>query len=406
MKLRSLPLAARLLIGGTVLAGAGAVALRVPEAAHWTRSDVITLVGLSLAILVTEQFSVPLRRRTESLNFTLTDAAFTAGVILARPGVVAVAVLAGVVAGQLLKRWDGLKVAFNVGTYLVGITGAEAVYHAFGPAGARDPEAWGAAAAGMAGFGVANILLVSSIVSMVERKPLSRLIESTLALDLAHRAGNTAIGVAFAVVRTVSPWIVAPVLVCLALAYLAYEAWVETLRERDEIRTLYEVEHQLLTPIETTADLQPVLEVVRRLLRASRVELSLLENGQGPASGLGGPASVVASVNGNGNGVKGGRGMADSAQVAMVGGAEGLFGMLVLHRERPLDDAERSLLEAVASKVSVMLRNNRLFRETLEQAELADVVSHTWDGIFVVSPAGTILSWNPSMERITGLAPT
>ena len=404
MKLRSLPLGARVLIAATVVAGVGAVILRVPEAAGWTRPDVLTLAGLALAILVTEQFSVPLRLRTETLNFTLTDAAFTAGLILARPSVLTVAVLCGVVAGQLMKRWDGLKVAFNVGTYLIGITGAEIVYHAFGPTGARDPQAWGAAAAAMAVFAVVNIVLVTSIVSRVERKPASRLIESTLALDLAHRAGNTAIGVAFALVRTVSPLIVPPVLVCLALAYLAYEAWVETLRERDEIRTLYEVEQHLLAPIETTADLEPVLEVVRRMLRASRVELSLLEQAHGSESSLGGSASVVASMNGNGSAAEGHReGLSHSAQVAMVGSGEGVSGMLMVHRERPLDDAERSVLEAVASKISVMLRNNRLFRETLEQAELADVVSHTSDGIFVVSPAGAILSWNPSMERITGL---
>jgi PAS domain S-box-containing protein len=407
LKLRTLPLGARLLIAGTLVAGAAAVAQRVPEATTWTRTDVLTLAGLVLAILVTEQFSVPLRLRTETLNFTLTDAAFTAGLILARPSVVTLAVLWGVVAGQLMKRWDPLKVAFNVGTYLVGITAAEVVYHAFGPTGARDPEAWGAAAAAMAVFAVANILLVSSILSLVERKPPSRLIESTLALDLAHRAGNTTIGVAFAVVRTVNPVIAPPVLVFLALAYLAYEAWVETLRERDEIRTLYEVERHLLAPIETTADLQPVLEVARRMLRASRVELSLLESEAGSQTGLGGPASVVASVNGHAGGSAGSNGererLSHSAQVAMVGGPEGLSGMVIVHRERPLDDAERSVLEAVASKISVMLHNNRLFRETLEQAELADVVSHTWDGIFVIAPTGNVLSWNPSMERITGL---
>jgi PAS domain S-box-containing protein len=141
------------------------------------------------------------------------------------------------------------------------------------------------------------------------------------------------------------------------------------------------------------------------MLHARRVELSLLERREGSEQGLGGPASVVATVNGQ-NGHSSGREhdvWSQSAQVAMVGGPEGLSGMLIVHRERPLDDAERSVLETVASKVSVMLHNNRLYRESLEQADLADVVSHTWDGIFVVSPAGAVQSWNPSMERITGL---
>ena len=385
------------------------MAYRIPEAATWTRSDVLALVGLALATLVTEQFSIPLRLGTETLNFTLTDATWTAGLILARPSVLTAAVLLGVLAGQRLKRWDGLKIAFNLGTYVVGLTAAQVVYGALGPEGARDPVAWGAAFAGMMAFAVANVLLISSIVAQVEGKPLSRLVSSTLTLELAHRVANTGIGVAFAFVRTVNPFIVPPVLLCLALTYLAYEAWVETIRERDEIRALYEVERHLLTPIETTADLQPVLEVVRGMLGAGRVELSLLD--QGAASTIGGPASVVASAEGaNGNETNGSDlhppvpSPEHPSHVAMVGTAEGLGGMLIVHRKEPLADAERSLLESVASKIEVMLRNNRLFKKTLEQAELADVVSHTWDGIFVISPEGLVLSWNPSMERITGLS--
>jgi PAS domain S-box-containing protein len=197
--------------------------------------------------------------------------------------------------------------------------------------------------------------------------------------------------------------VVPPVLVCLALAYLAYEAWVETIRERDEIRALYEVERHLLTPIESTADIEPVLEVVRRMLRADRVELSLLE--RDGSSAIDGPASVVASADDESDGAAAtGRTGAVSPHVAMVQTGNHVSGMLIVHREEPLDDTERTVLETVASKISVMLRNNRLYRETLEQAELADVVSHTWDGIFVVSPEGSILSWNPSMERITGLS--
>ena len=403
MKLRSLPRGGRILFGFTLAAGAAAVAVRLPEAGTWTGSDLLTLAGLALATFATEQFSVPLRLRTETLNFTLTDAAWTAGLMLARPGVLIAAVGLGVIVGQRVKHWEGLKIAFNVGTYLVAVTAAQVVYEAFGPTGARDPEAWGAAVAAMMAFGVVNMLLVSSIVSLVERKPLSRLVSSTLALDLAHRVGNSTIGVAFAVVRTVNPLIALPVLACLALAYLAYEAWVETIRERDEIRALYEVERHLLAPIETTADLEPVLEVVRRMLRADRVELSLLE--EEGASSIGGPASIVASAVGHEeNGAQLSEHESETGtQVALVGTPDGLSGMLIVRREQPLSNAERSMLESVAAKVSVMVRNARMYRETLEQAELAGVVSHTWDGIFVVSEDGAILSWNPSMERITGL---
>jgi PAS domain S-box-containing protein len=57
----------------------------------------------------------------------------------------------------------------------------------------------------------------------------------------------------------------------------------------------------------------------------------------------------------------------------------------------------------LASQVSARHRNQQLFDETVEQrGHLADVVGSSSDGIFVVSGAGTVLSWNPAMERITG----
>src|ERR671932_1456687 len=108
MKLRTLPRGARILFGITLAAGAGAVAIRVAEATTWNGADLLTLAGLALATFVTEQFSVPLRLRTETLNFTLTDAAWTAGLILARPGVLVTAVALGVVVGQRAKHWEGL----------------------------------------------------------------------------------------------------------------------------------------------------------------------------------------------------------------------------------------------------------------------------------------------------------
>src|SRR5204863_6294196 len=49
------------------------------------------------------------------------------------------------------------------------------------------------------------------------------------------------------------------------------------------------------------------------------------------------------------------------------------------------------------------LVNQRLFSETEEQrTQLADILAHTSDGIFELSPEGRIVSWSPAMEHITG----
>src|SRR5919204_2094659 len=402
MKIRGLPPAAKFLFFATLGGGVAVAAIRLPQAVTWNAKDVVALCGLAAAILITELFSVPLKLRTETLNFMLTDAAYVAGLILVRPSVLTFAVLSAVFAGQLIKRWDVLKVAFNVATYLIGMTAAQYIVAGLaGPTMGRTHEAltWGAAALGMVAFAAVNVVLVSGIISLVERKSFVRVVSPTIGLELAHRAGNVAIGLTFAVLYTVSKLALPPAALIVALAFVAYHGWVQAIRERDHLRVLHEVEHKLLNPLDTAAELEPVLQLVKRMLQATGVELSIFDGDEArtySSEGIPGP------VGGNGNGHRRGADE-ESAQIAMVGDGDSAGGMLIIRRNRPLADAERSVVESVASRISVMLRNNRLFMETLEQAELADVVSHTWDGIFVVSNEGTILSWNPSMERITGL---
>src|SRR5436190_18769390 len=202
MRMRTLSRAARLLFFAATCGGVAAAAIRIPDVAHWHRSDVLALAGLAAAILVTELFSIPLRLRTETLNFMLTDAAYIAGLILVRPSVLTFAVVAGVFVGQLLKRWDVRKVAFNVGVYLIGITAAQLIVRAIAgsaPLAAREPRTWIAAIVGMAAFAVLNVALVSGIISLVERKSFATVVAPTLGLEAAHRAGNIAIGLTFAV---------------------------------------------------------------------------------------------------------------------------------------------------------------------------------------------------------------
>ena len=302
-----------------------------------------------------------------------------------------------------MKRWDVRKVAYNVGVYLVGITAAQAIVRAVAgsaPLGPKDPKTWAAAVLGMSAFAVVNVVLVSGIISLVERKSFARVVAPTLGLEVAHRAGNVAIGLTFAVLYKVNALALPPAALVVALAYLAYQGWVAAIRERDRLRVLQEVERRLLNPLDVGAEMEPVLQLVKRMLGAASVELSVFDQDDARTySSEGTPAAVAADGNGNGHG-----GDPESSQIAMVGGEGGVGGMLIIRRNRPLSDSERSVLESVASRISVMLHSNRMFMETLEQAELADVVSHTWDGIFVVSHEGRIVSWNPSMERITGVA--
>src|SRR5919204_2510678 len=325
MRMRTLSPAARFLFFATISGGVAAAAIRVADVSRWDGSDVLALGGLTAAILVTELFSVPLRLRTETLNFMLTDAAYIAGLVLVRPSVLTFAVVAGVFVGQLLKRWDVRKIAFNVGVYLVGITGAQYIVRAIAgtaPLAAREPRTWVAAVLGMAAFAVANVVLVSGIISLVERKSFARVVGPTLGLEAAHRAGNLAIGLTFAALYKVNALALPPAAIVVGLAFIAYQGWVAAIRERDRLRVLQEVERRLLNPLDVGAEMEPVLQLVKRMLGAASVELSVFDEDDARTySSEGTPAAVAADGNGNGHRATGDP---ESSQIAMVGGDGGV----------------------------------------------------------------------------------
>jgi PAS domain S-box-containing protein len=93
-----------------------------------------------------------------------------------------------------------------------------------------------------------------------------------------------------------------------------------------------------------------------------------------------------------------------SPQIALIGGPDDAKGVVAVYRDQPLTAAERSLLEALAAQISVRLSNHKLFFQAFQQAQLAEIVEHTSDGIFVISHDGRVVSWNPAMERISGRA--
>src|SRR5919202_4717079 len=101
----SLPGPVRALIAAVVVAGAGAVAFRLPDVTSWSRGDVLAFVAIAMATVVGEQFTLQFRQRQETKNISLTDAVFAGALVLARPSVLTMAVGAGVIVGHGMRGW-------------------------------------------------------------------------------------------------------------------------------------------------------------------------------------------------------------------------------------------------------------------------------------------------------------
>ena len=396
--------AALTLIGATVLAGAGAIAFRAPEIATWNQADVLTLVALTLGVAVAEQFSIPLRHRTETVNFSLTDALWAAALPLARPGVLIVAAAAGVLLGHVANRRAAPKVAFNVGQFAIGIGAAEAVFAQLGSTDVLDPMTWLAIAGAMSVYFVINANLVALVISIVERKPFLAVFLPSSAINVLHWAGNTALGILAAIVWTTSPAGLPLLVIPMVLSYLAYRQWIRTVRERNQMRDLYEAGRVLSGPLEGSGDFAPFVELLEKMLEADSVELVVLDEDAITVHGSTGTRRLTSAEGRNAPPleafVRVHKGL--SPQIALIGGPEDAKGVVAVYRDQALTPTERSLLEALAGQISVRLSNHKLFFQAFQQAQLAEIVEHTSDGIFVISHDGRVVSWNPAMERISG----
>ena len=233
-----LPLGARLLIFTAVGVGAAGVLVRLPDLLVWTAKDFLACLLLAGGIAFAEQFPIPLRHRSETLNFSMTEAVWVGGLILARPSVLTLAVAIGLLAGQFLRRVNTYKMAFNVGQFLVALTVAQAVYRLLHQQATLQPQAWLAASLAMAAYAAVNASLVALVIALAEAKRFMEVLLPPLRVNLIHFAANTAIGLEGAVVWSVNPLALPMLILPLLFAHFGYETLVRSLREGDRVRNL------------------------------------------------------------------------------------------------------------------------------------------------------------------------
>jgi PAS domain S-box-containing protein len=401
----TLPRSVKLLIAGAAVVGVGCIAIRMPEIVRWNMRDVLTVAVIAVLTIVAERCSIPLRRGSETVNFALTDGVWAGALLLVTPGILTVAVLVGVVTGQLLNRWKPVKIVYNAAQFLIGITLAEltfAVLDVWG-SGPTDPARWAAVLLAMYIAFAVNATAIMLVVSMVEGTRFIDVFRLPLALNVMHWLGNVALGILGALSWTLEPFALALMIAPVALAYVTYRRWVESIRERDQMRNLYEAGRALSGPLATTESFGDFLGLLEQLLPADRVELVVVDENTvavHTSSGIrhltvddAGPDPLDAFV-----AVRDGV----APQIALVGEGEDVRGVLAVYRSHVLTATERVLLEGFASQIGARLRNHRVYGKTLERARLSEIVSHTSDGVFTVDTERRITTWNPAMQGIVG----
>ncbi|MGJ7440662.1 sensor histidine kinase [Aquipuribacter sp. MA13-6] len=230
------PLRARIVIGVVIGGGAVALGLQIPGIAAWDRVDVAMFVGLAAAVATAELCQMELPYRREKVTFSISDAIWTAALFLVSPSVLATGLVVGVLLGQLVQPWARVKVAFNAGQFLIGISVALLLFGAAGSPPATQPGGWLAAAVAMAGFQVVNTVSMASVISAIEEESFwSVALPQTRIL---HWVGNLAIGVLGALLWAEAPLALPLLLVPLVITFVAYRGWLRSVEEQQAMREL------------------------------------------------------------------------------------------------------------------------------------------------------------------------
>lgn len=227
---------AKALVAGVVIAGAAAVAVRVPQVAAWDAQQLYLCALMALAVALAELFQMELPYRSERISFSVSDAIWTAGLFLVAPDVLAIGLVVGVLAGQLVQTWALVKVVFNAAQFILGITAALWVFAAFGAPSVTEPVGWLAAGAAMAAFQVVNTILTAGVISLLEREPFWQV--ALVTTGIVHWVGNLAIGILGALLWVTDPIATPLLLVPLGITFLAYRGWLRSVEERDAMRVM------------------------------------------------------------------------------------------------------------------------------------------------------------------------
>lgn len=203
--------------------------------------DPIRAVGLLAAVSVAESIHLRFHWDRTTSDFTFTEVAIVATIILVPFSLGLLLIAGGIVVSQAIRRIAPLKVAFNVGQVTVASATAMGVLAAvpsFGPSIAGHAVL--SVAAGMAVYVLVNLIALTGLLSRIASQAPRDVLREHGALSTLAVVGNTAIGILVAHVWVTQPALLPVLLAPLAAMQLSYRGTVRTRGLLAQLRTEHE----------------------------------------------------------------------------------------------------------------------------------------------------------------------
>ncbi|MGZ4310640.1 MAG: putative bifunctional diguanylate cyclase/phosphodiesterase [Solirubrobacteraceae bacterium] len=172
------------------------------------------------------------------------------------------------------RRLPPIRLAFNLGQFLLGNCFAVLVFHAVAGSSTQiDPTVWGAAALAAVATSVCSVLLISAAVSLSDGRLSPRQVANSMSTDLAVAAVNTSIGLCAATV-VYNDWRAAILMAVPVVGmYLTFQAYVTERQRHGRLEFLYEAARALSRNPEIGTALEGLLAQALDAFRAEVAEI-------------------------------------------------------------------------------------------------------------------------------------
>lgn len=349
-----------------VAVGGGAFVLlftawRQSASGHVNEGQWVVAAAVGVLALGSWVWPVVVYRGVESEAFNMDEGFFVILVLLVPPLLVLGTLALATVVAQAVRRRPVVKSAFNAGQVLIAAGLGLAVSRSIaGPVGSLTTGQIAAALLGVGVYFVVNSILVAGV--EVSMGTTWKEFTNDLPLQVTLAGAGALVGAILALAIQAHLWALALAGPGLVLERQLISARFAALYDRARMEGLYEVTLEANRGLRQQAVLETILGSVRQLLRSPGAALTPDDPGPGQ---LAAPMAV-----------------ANQQQWLVASGRR---------RDEPFDDADRSLLRALAAVGSGALSNAELYQQVqVERERLSSITLNIGEGVCAISADGML----------------
>jgi diguanylate cyclase (GGDEF)-like protein len=234
------------------------------------------------AFMLTEALLFHLEIRDEAHSFSLSELPLVIGFFFAAPW----AIVLGRVLGELLyltivRRQALLKLTFNLAMHMGEVSLAVLVFHLLSDGDTPlDPISWVAVVVGVV---TADLISMTAVTAAIRWHGGQAKLTSVMVTGGLTAAANISLSILAAVILWVSPWAMALFALVAMMVALGYRGYAGLSQRYSSLQLLYDFTRMVGAAVRAEAVMDEVLAEARKLLRAARAEVMLVDRATGAA---------------------------------------------------------------------------------------------------------------------------